>query len=58
MCHKWEAMGLNGFMSKELEKIYAENMKEIMRAVWELPAKKHSKSSPIWEEMGRIGCAV
>ena len=33
-------------------------MKEIMSAVWELPAKKHSKSSPIWEEMGPIGCAA
>ena len=40
-----------------IKKIYPENLKKIMGAVRELPAKKHSQSSPIWVEMGWIGCA-
>ena len=32
-------MSSNGFISKEFKKNYAENMKKIVGAVWELPAK-------------------
>ena len=39
MCQKREGMGLHGFISKEFANNYAENMKRIMGAVWELPAK-------------------
>ena len=30
-----------------LKKSYPENLKKIVGAVWELPAKMHSQSSPI-----------
>ena len=30
-----------------INKTYAENMKKIVGAIWELPAKQHSQSSPI-----------
>ena len=39
MCQKCEGMGLNGFISKEFKNMYAKNMKKIVGAVWELPAK-------------------
>ena len=39
-------------------KNYAESLKKILGAVWELPAKKHSQSSQTWVEMGWIGCAI
>ena len=39
-------------------KKYAESLKKIVGAVWELPAKYHSQASPIWVEMGWIGCAI
>jgi hypothetical protein len=35
-------------------KTYAENMKKIMGAVWELPAKQHSQSSPFPLKLGLI----
>ena len=35
-----------GFLMKFLKKTYPENLKKIMGAVWELPAKQHSQSSP------------
>jgi hypothetical protein len=38
MCQKCEGMGLNGFISKEFKTNYAENMKKIVGAVWDLPA--------------------
>ena len=30
MCQKYKGMGLNGFISKEFKKNYAENMKKIV----------------------------
>ena len=44
-------MGLNDFILKKINKNYAENMKKIVGAVWELPAKQHSQFSPTWVEM-------
>jgi hypothetical protein len=41
-----------------LKKNYAENMKKIMGAVWELPAKYHSRSSPFPPKLGWIGCVI
>ena len=32
---------------EKFKNIYPENLKKIMGAVWELPAKKHNQSSPI-----------
>ena len=45
-------------LNELLKKTYAENLKKIVGAVWELPAKYHSLFSPICMEMGWIGCAV
>ena len=39
-------------------KEYAENMKKIMEAVWELRAKKHSQSSPFPPKLSLIGRAI
>ena len=39
-------------------KKYHENFKKIEGAVWELPAKKHSQSSPFPLKLGWIGCAI
>ena len=36
-----------GFLMKSSQKKYPENLKKIVGAVWELPAKWHSQSSPI-----------
>ena len=33
-------------------------MKKMKELLWELPAKKHSQSSQIWVEMGKIGFAI
>ena len=44
-------------LNEMIEKIYPENLKKIVGAVWELTAKKHNQSSPIWVEMGWIGYA-
>ena len=33
-------------------------MKKIMGAVWKLPAKQHSQSSPFSPKLGWIGCAI
>ena len=36
------------FVLNEITKnIYPENLQKIVGAIWELPAKKHSQSSPI-----------
>jgi hypothetical protein len=39
-------------------KEYAENMKKIMEAVWELRAKKHSQSSPFPPKLSLTGRAI
>ena len=42
-----------------IKKIYSENLKKIGgAAVWELPAKEHSQSSPFPFKLGWIGCAI
>ena len=43
-----------GFLMKLFKNIYAESLKKIVGAVWELPAKQHSQSSAIWMKMGWI----
>ena len=45
-------------LNEMIQKIYPENLKKIVGAVWELPAKYHSQSSQTWVEMGWIGCAI
>ena len=47
-----------GFLMKLLKKKYPENLKKIMGAVWQLPAKQHSQSSPFPLKLGWIGCAI
>ena len=37
---------------------YAENMKKIIGAVWKLPAKLHSQSSPFPPNLGWIDCVI
>ena len=39
-------------------KKYPENLKNIVGAIWELPAKKHSQASPFPLQLGWIGCAI
>ena len=41
-----------------VNKTYAENMKQIVGAIWELPAKQLSQSSPFSLKLGGIGCAI
>ena len=41
-----------------IEKKCPENFKKIVGAVWELPAKQHSQSSPFPLKLGLIGCAI
>ena len=41
-----------------IKDVYPENLKQIVGAVWELPAKKHSQSSPLPPNLGWIGCAI
>ena len=58
MCQKWEGdCGLWVF-NEIIFKRYAESLKKIEGAVWELPAKRHSQSSQTWLKMGWIGCAI
>ena len=46
---------LNGM----IKKTYPENLKKkIVGDIWELPAKKHSQSSPFPLKLGWIGCAI
>ena len=33
-------------LNEMIKKIYPENLKKIVGAIWELPAKQHSQSSP------------
>ena len=46
------------FYNEIIFKRYAERLKKIVGADWELPAKKHSQSSQTWVEMSWIGCAI
>ena len=41
-----------------IKRIYPENLKKIVDAIWELPAKYHSQSSPFPLKLGWIGCAI
>ena len=45
-------------LNEMIQKIYPENLKKIVGAVWELPAKYHSQSSPFPPKSGWIGCAI
>ena len=39
MCQKWEGDCSLWVLNETLKKIYAESLKKIVGAVWELPAK-------------------
>ena len=39
-------------LNEILKKTYPENLKKIVGAVWELPAKQHSQSSPFPLKLG------
>ena len=45
---KYAVLGLNGLISKKLNKRYYIKEKKILRAVQDLPAKQHSQPSPIF----------
>ena len=45
-------------LHETVNKTNAENMKKIVGAVCELPAKQHSQSSPFPLKFGWIGCAI
>ena len=45
-------------LNEILKKTYAENLKKNEDAVWELPAKEHSQSSPFPLRLGWNGCAI
>jgi hypothetical protein len=45
-------------LNKIIKKIYPENLKKIVGALWELPAKQHSQSSPFPLKLGWIGCTI
>ena len=42
-------------LNEMIKKIYPE---KIMGAIWEIPAKQESQSSPTWVEIGCIGYAM
>ena len=46
------AIVVYGFLIKILKEKYPENLKKIVGALWELPAKYHSQSSPIPLKLG------
>ena len=46
MCQKCEDKSGLWVLHEMINKTYAENMKKIVGAVWELPAKQLSQSSP------------
>ena len=58
MCQKWEGDCGLWVLNEIILKNYAESLKKIDGAVWELPAKKHSQSSPFPPKLGWIGCAI
>ena len=45
-------------LNEIVKKTYPENLKKIVGAVWKLPARQHSQSSPFPLKLGRIGCAI
>ena len=45
-------------LNEIIKKLYPENLKKIVGALWELPAKQHSQSSPFPLKLGWIGCAI
>ena len=47
MCQKCGRKSGLWVLHEIVNKTYAENMKKIVGAVWELPAKQHSQFSPI-----------
>ena len=51
-------MGLNGFIFKKINENENITEKKILGAIQDLLAKQHSQYSPIWVEMGWIGCAI
>ena len=55
---KKKSAGISGLwvLNEIIQKIYHENMKKIMGAVWKLPV--NCKSSPFSPELGWIGCAI
>ena len=57
MCQKCGGKSGLWVLHEIVNKTYAENMKKIVGAVWELPAKQHSQSSPFPLKLGWIGCA-
>ena len=47
MCQKCGRKGGLWVFHEIINKTYAENMKKIVDAAWEVPAKQHSQSSPL-----------
>ena len=58
MCQKCGGKTGLWVLHEIVNKTYAEIMKKIVGAVWELPAKQHSQSSPFPLKLGWIGCAI
>ena len=45
-------------LNEMIKKIYPENLKKIVGAIWKLPAKQHSQSSPFPLKLGWNGSAI
>ena len=58
MCQKWEGDCGLWVLNEMIKKINTESLKKNVGAVYELPAKKHSQSSPFPPHFGLIGCAI
>ena len=58
MCQKCRHKSGLWVLHEKVNKTYAENMKQIVGAIWELPAKQLSQSSPFSLKLGGIGCAI
>ena len=52
MCQKCGRKSGLWVLHEIVNKTYAENMKKIVGAVWELPTKQHSQSSPFPLKLG------
>ena len=52
MCQKCEGNYGLWVLNEIIKKAYPENLKKIMGAVWELPAKQHSQFQPNLSENG------